>query len=195
MAEPRDKQLELADVYAAALFELAAEAGVVGEVRDELEQLARLEQTEPDLAAMLTANVIDLEGRRGLLERMLRGKISDLVLDTIQVLSAHGRAHLLGSLARRFAVRQEHAAGEVEVLATTAVELAPAQRQQVLELAAQVSGKRPLLTCQVDAGILGGLVLEIEGYRYDCSLRRQLEMARTGMLERSERGLGIGAPG
>ncbi len=193
MAESLDKQLEVADVYAAALFELAREANALDAVRRELEELARLEQTEPNFAAFLGSGAIDVEHRRGSLERMFRGKLSDVVVDTLLVMNGHRRVHLLEALARCFAVRQEHAAGEVEVTVTSAVELTSQQKAEIGALAAELSGKRPLLTCRVDPEVIGGLSVEIGGYRFDYSLRRQLQMARARLLERSARGLAVGA--
>jgi F-type H+-transporting ATPase subunit delta len=193
MAESLDKQLEIADIYAAALFELARAANAVEAVRREVEELARLEQTDPGFAAFLGFNAIDVGDRRSSLERMFRGKLSDVVVDTLQVMNGHGRVHLLEALARSFAVRQERAAGQVEVTVTSAVELTSQQKTEVEALAAELSGKRPLLTCRVDPEVVGGLSVEIGGYRFDYSLRRQLQMARTQLLERSERGLALGA--
>jgi|GEM_PF-356758 len=191
MPETLVEQLEVADVYAAALFELAREARAVETVRAELEELVRLAQSDPAFAAFLRSGAVDTLSRRLSLERMFRGRVSDLLLDTLQVMNDHGRAHLLAALHRDFVLRQERAADEVEVTVHTAVPLAPAQQAEITRLAAELSGKHPLVTWNVDPDVIGGLVMQIEEFRFDCSLRRQLQMARAGLLERSSRGLDI----
>lgn len=193
MAEALEKQLEIADVYAAALFALASEAGVVEAVRSELEELVQSSEREPGLAAFLSSSAVDTADRRKSLERMFRGPLSDVVLDTLQVMNGHGRVHLLRPLLRCYIVRQEHAAGQVEVLATSAVELSPDRKTAVEKLAAELSGKKPLLQYLVDPDVIGGLVLQIGDYRLDYSVRRHLLAARAQMLERSARGLGLDA--
>ncbi|RMF76309.1 MAG: F0F1 ATP synthase subunit delta, partial [Planctomycetota bacterium] len=45
MAETLNEQMQIADVYAAALFELAQEAGRVEAVRRELDELVKLESS------------------------------------------------------------------------------------------------------------------------------------------------------
>ncbi len=192
MAESFEKQLSLADVYATALFRLAQELGRVAEVRDELQELNVLMRTQPGFAEMLSSAALDADRRAASLERMFRGRLSDLVLNALQVLNRHGRADLLAALLQRFVTRQEAAAGQVPVVATTALELDEQQRRSVSEVAAKLAGKQPLMRFRVDPGILGGLVLEIGDWRYDYSVRARLNEARAQLHERSERGLPVG---
>lgn len=192
MSATFDEQLALADVYAAALFELATEAGQVEPVRQELEELARLAETDPGFANFLSSGAVDAEQRRQSLERMFRGRLSDVVLNTLQVMSAHGRAHMLAPLLRAYVLRVERAAGQVEVRVTSAVELSAEQQEQARRLAAELSRRKPLVEFTVDAGLLGGLVLQIGDYRYDNSLRRHLRATRRQLHERAELGIPAG---
>ena len=68
MAESLDKQLELADVYAAALFALAGEAGVIDDVRSELAELVKLLTVEPGLEQFLASSAISEDQRSAGLE-------------------------------------------------------------------------------------------------------------------------------
>jgi len=192
MAKSLDTQLELADVYAEALFELAEEAGRVDQVRSELEDLARLGSLGEPLADFLAADAIDPDRRADSLEKIFRGRLSDPLLNTLQVMNQHGRAALVPSLARAFALRQEHAAGQVEVTAVTAVQLTAAQRGAVERVARELSGRIPLVNYVVDPKILGGLVLTIGDWRFDNSLRRRLHELRARLRERADRGLAVG---
>ncbi len=195
MAETLDRQLALADVYAAALFALAAEARVVPAVRAELEELVRLGQTTPGFLAFMGSDAVEHGERAASLEKMFRGRLSDLVLDTLQVMNRRGRAGLLEPLLRCYIARQESAAGQVEVRAISAVELTRAQRDEIQRLSAELSGREPLVEYTVDPEIVGGLVLQIGDHRLDSSVRRHLHAARARLLERGERGLPIGASG
>ncbi len=193
MAETFDEQLQLADVYAAALFALATEQDVVPAVRDELAELVRLMEIEPGFASFLSSGAVDDDHRRASLEKMFRGKLSDLMLNTLHVMNDHGRVHLLRALLRAYVLRQEHAAGQIEVRAKTAVPLSDDQKEQVRQLAAELSGKEPLMEFDVEPGMIGGLIVQVEDYRFDDSLRRHLMVARQQLFERGERGLQVGA--
>lgn len=193
MPQEFEKGLDVADVYAAALFALATEAQRVDAVRSELEELVRLMEEDRHFAAFASSVAIDTADRARSLERIFRGRLSDLVLNTIQVMNQHGRLNLIHALHRGYVLRDEDARGQIEVAATSAVELSEAERREIAQLAEKVSGRKPLVTYVVDPEVIGGLILQIGDYRYDNSIRRHLHDARARLLERSERGLKVGA--
>ncbi|MGD8451148.1 MAG: ATP synthase F1 subunit delta [Phycisphaerae bacterium] len=192
MSESIAEALPVADVYAAALFELASEANQISAVRAELEELARLAEMEPTFIAFLDSAAVDDDKRAASLEKMFRGRLSDMVLNTLLVMNRHGRAGMLAALLRCYVLREEHARGQIEVRATSAVELSVEQRQAVEQWAGEISGRDPLVEYVVDASVLGGVVVEIGDYRFDHSVQRHLHTARTRLLDRSDRGLKIG---
>lgn len=192
MAETFDKQIAIASVYAEALFDLAREAGKVDEVREELEELVKLrEHDDAGVSEFFVSRALDDETRTALIEKWFRGKLSDLTLDTLAVMHAHGRPGLLPALLRCFVLRQEAAAGQVEATATSAVPLSDEERAAVTAMAARLSGKKPLMEFVVDPEILGGLILQIGDLRYDNSVRTHLNAALETLRERSERGLDV----
>ena len=75
---------------------------------------------------------------------MFHDRLSDMLLNTLQVMNRHGRLALLQPLLRAYDLRREQARGEVEVTATSAVELDAAQRAEVARVAAALSGKKPV---------------------------------------------------
>lgn len=191
MAVSLDSQMEFAGVYAAALFDLAQERGKVEVVRHELDELVQLADQEPEFDAFLNSDALDDDHRAAGLERMFRGKLSDEVLNTLQVLNRNGRNGLLRALARSFALQQQEAAGQVEAYVTTAVELSEEEKSAVTRVTTEKTGKTPLMRFHVDPEILGGLVLQVGDLRYDNSLRSQLLEARSRLMERSETGIPV----
>lgn len=192
MARPIETGIDVADVYAAALFALAQEADALDDVRAELEELVKLAEQEPDFARFLAADSVDDDARRDSLEKLFRGRLSDIVLNTLHVMNDHGRAGLLRALLRAFVLRLEDARGQVEVTATSAVALTDDERSAVEGLAEHLSGKKPLVEYETDESLIGGLVIQIGDYRFDYSIRWQLAAAREQLLERGHRGLEIG---
>jgi F-type H+-transporting ATPase subunit delta len=192
MLHDAESGLDVADVYAAALFELASEADAVDEVRDELAGLVGLVEREPGFAAFAASAAVDDDDRARSLEAIFRGRLSDRVLNTLLVMNERGRLGLIHALWRAFVLRLETERGQIETLATSAVELNPAERTQVEQLAANLSGAKPLITYRVDPALIGGLVLQVGDQRFDYSVRRHLQAARVQLLERSGRGLKVG---
>ena len=186
------KGSDIAKVYADALFDLAKAAGTIDKIGAELQELASFQVQEPQFAEFLSSQVIDDDERERSLERMFRGRVDDTLLDTLQVMNQHGRIGLLPQLLRAFVLRIEEDRGQVEVQAISAVELSGVEQADVQTLAAQLTGRQPLMDYRIDPSIIGGLVLEVGGYRYDDSVRHNLDALRRRMLERSSRGLKIG---
>lgn len=192
MPDSFDKQLAVADVYAQSLFELAQERGQVDDVRQELDELVALAKREGEFERFLSSGALLAGQREASLEKMFRGKLSDLTLNTLLVMNQHGRAGLLGALSRTFQQRSAQAANEVEAEAVTAIELSDEQKAQIVQAAAKLSGKKPLMSFVVNQDIIGGLILRIGDLRYDNSIRRQLSVAGRRLAERGSRGLEVG---
>ena len=184
-----DQELRIADVYAEALFELAQQAGRIEEVRAELGELVRALKLEPEFVKFMTSRALEAEGRAAALDKLFRGKLSDMVLHTLLVMNRHGRCGLVPALHRRFVRRQEEAANEVEVTVTSAVELTRGQKAAAEKFAAEVSGRKPLVEYVVDPEVLGGMILQVGELRFDNSVRRHLRTAAVQLGERAERGL------
>lgn len=191
MAVTSDEQLQSARMYADSLFELAREGGVVDEVHSNLQELVKLEEIEPSMRSFFESAALDDDVREAGLERLFRGKLHDLTLNTLQVLNRNGRNGLLRGLLRGFELARQDAAGQVDVIATSAVALDSAERQAVESTAAKISGGKPLVEYRVDPEILGGLVLQVGDLRYDNSVRTKLLAAERRVADRGERGVSV----
>lgn len=184
-----DQELKIADVYAAALFDLARESDMVATVRSELDELVKLMRVEPEFAKFMVSQALEGDARAAALDSMFRGKLSDFVLNTLLVMNEHDRCGLLRALHRRFVLRQENAACEVEVTVTSAVELSKSARAETERLASEISGLRPLVEFVVDPEILGGIVLQVGDLRLDNSVSRHLRDVGARLAERAQRRL------
>ncbi len=192
MAATIDERMAVAGVYAEALFELAWEASRVEDVRAELEELVRLAEVDPEFAEFLATVALDVDQQIASLERIFRNQLSDMVLNTLLAMVRHRRGGLLRALLRSYVLALEEAAGQIEARATSAVALTDAQRAAVTQLAAEKSGKKPLMDFVVESELLGGLILQIGDWRYDNSLRRQLHDMKLQLSDRGDRGLEVG---
>ena len=184
-----DQELRIADVYAEALFDLATERGVVAQIREEFDQLLQLFEQQPEFAKLMVSPALELEARSAALERAFRDRVSDIVVNTLLVMNQHGRCGMLKALHRRFVLRQEEAANEVETKVTSAVELTKAQRAEVVAIAERISRKTPLVEYVVDPDVLGGMIVQVGQFRMDNSVRRHLGDVQLRFDDRGDRGL------
>jgi F0F1-type ATP synthase delta subunit len=119
---------------------------------------------------------------------MFRGKLSDTVLNTLQVMNDHGRGHLLPPLLRCFELRQEAGPRQIEVTATSAVELRRSSRSASASWRPSCPGKQPLVELRSTRTLLGGLVCRSATTATTTRCGGTCGWCAQAVLERSERG-------
>jgi len=175
----------IAAVYAKAIMALAGVDSSQELVLGELEGLVELANTNPDFEQFLTSSVIDSDARRDSLEKSLRGKVSDTVLDAVQVLNRKARLSLLEAVAGRCRLLFEALRNEVEVTVTTAVALGEGARSSLLSALKSHTGSDAILTERVDASLVGGMVVRIGDEKIDFSVSTKLRRFREALLSRA----------
>jgi F-type H+-transporting ATPase subunit delta len=192
VATQDNERLAVARVWSAALLELAAAAGQEDALRDELEGLVSLLDRQPPFEAFLSGPVADDESKRAVLERALRGRASDLLVDALQVLRRKKRLDILRAISTTYRQAWLRRRGRVEVDVTTAVPLTDALRAELQAAADRLSGKKAEISARVDPDLLGGMILRLGDQRFDTSLAAELGRLEGIFLERASRELQSG---
>jgi F-type H+-transporting ATPase subunit delta len=185
MAEFDYGSYAVADSYARSLLELSEEAGASDEALAEFGELVSLMERDADFGGFMTSPAVDTDTRRDVLEKHFRGKLSDLLLNTLQVINRKDRAELIPLVYERYRLALEQVRNEVDVYVTAAVELSGALRKAIRHAASKITGKTARLVEKVDPGILGGLVVQIGDEKMDSSVLRQLQQIRRTLHERA----------
>jgi F-type H+-transporting ATPase subunit delta len=170
--------------YARALLELARSAGNLQAYGDELAR-AGAAFDEPRLRPLLLSPVIDAGRRRATTKSVVDALgLSATVGNLILLLADRERIAILPDVARWYEEFLDREVGRARVTIRTAAPLSPAEKSEVLELARRVTGCRDIVaTTEVDADMLGGVVLDAAGTIYDGSLKAQLARLNKEMAE------------
>jgi|CXWL01.1.fsa_nt_gi F-type H+-transporting ATPase subunit delta len=187
MAKFSGNELPIGKVYAASLFQLAQEQDVSEAMRSELNELASFVEGNPKFADFLSNPTVDVEARRKVIEKAFRGRLSDVVVDLLQVMNRGNRMVLVGALASAFAAIHEERAGGVEVQICTAVPLSDAARGRLQAVITKKTGKKAKIKESVDPSLLGGLVVRVGDDKLDASVARKLAELSVKMLDRASR--------
>jgi F-type H+-transporting ATPase subunit delta len=173
--------MSVARRYAKALFSLAADENSLEPVAGELERLAAL-VSDPTLAETV-ANPLLSAGARTAVARTLADQlqVGTTTRNFLGVLAAHQRLDQLAAIAAHYRRLLDAQLGQVRAHITSAVTLSDAQRTEIVSTFASLTGKRVLPTADVDAALLGGVIVEVEGKVYDGSLRTQLGRLATSI--------------
>jgi F-type H+-transporting ATPase subunit delta len=193
MATFDDKALAVARVYAQALLQVAQGRAQAAEVLEELQELAALSERDAAFRTFLESPLIESEGREKSLETIFRGKASDLLVDTLQVMNRKGRIGLLPAVAKAFEDAVADARGQVDVFVRSAVALTEAQRDAVRVAVQKKIGRAARLIEKVDASLIGGMVVQIGDRKVDASVSTRLRGLSEALLARGTRQILSGA--
>ena len=80
-------------------------------------------------------------------------------------------------------MRYNEAYGIAEAQVVSASELDEAQQAALKAKLEELSGKQVVLHLNVDASLIGGLRVDLEGRRYDNSIRTRLDRMRRSLME------------
>lgn len=187
-----ERELAVGRVYARSLLALARERGEQREIGEELRQLLELLTASPELERFARDPLVDTESRERALEKALRGRLDDLVLDTLLVMNRKGRLSLFRELVEAYRLELEELEGEIDVLVSTAVPLTDSQRERLTETAARYAGKTPRLIESVEPGLLGGMVVRIGDRKIDSSVKKELSRLSQRLVARASKEIHAG---
>ncbi len=185
--KPNEQEIALARIYARSAFKLADEQGAAQSLEDELEELVKQLDREPALERFLSSPLVEVSERQRMLDRLLQGHMSEILLDTLQVMNRKGRSGLVRALAEAYRQELEERTGRVTVSVRTAVALTENLRQQLMEATSRFSGREASLVETVDQSLIGGMVLLVGDQKVDSSVAKELRQLETRFLDRASR--------
>ena len=187
MAKFEHGSITVADSYAETLLSLALaqDTGIANEVFAEFTDFVGFMKKEPMFGDFIVSPAVDPDNRQATLEKNFRGKISDILLNTLLVINRKGRSELVPLIYEQYRLALEEHNNEVDVDVTSAVDLTDELRDKIKEAAAKISGRTARLREKIDPTILGGLVVQIEDQKLDSSVLRQLKQLSATLTERA----------
>ena len=169
---------ETAKMYGGSLYDLAAEEGLETRILGELDEVQQLLKQNPDYLRLLSTPSIPKKERCGLLDEALRGQVHLYVLNFLKILCEKGTLRELSGCARAYRIRYNQAHGILEATAILAIPLTEPQRAALHAKLESLTGKTIDLKTKVDAKVLGGIRLDIEGTELDGTVQNRLASLR-----------------
>lgn len=177
-------------VYASVLFDAAHTAGgqeAVLEVREQMGEIIRLMRADLELTQSLSNPDFTPAQRKELVE----GTFADCHLalrEVLAVMAERGQADLLPRVFDAYRELLGDKLGICVVDVTTAVPLDDGLRQLITEKAEADLGWRAVLRERIDASILGGIIMDVDGNYIDASMISQLNRARNVLKDTTDGG-------
>lgn len=166
--------------HAQALFKLALERNEIDKWREELRTIADI-LSDPQLMAILENPKIHLNEKEQLIEKCLP-KLSKLTKNFVYFLIAKQRLGILSQTVAEYEHLADAHQGLAHAKVITAIPLDEEEKKKLSERLAAITGKRIVLTTEVDNSIIGGFVARIGDILIDGSTRAKLEALKRRLL-------------
>jgi F-type H+-transporting ATPase subunit delta len=168
--------------YGKSLLELATERNTSVEVGREMEEIGRIVGENRDLQGFLASPAIGEAERGKIMDSAFRGRVSELVLNTILLMNRKGRLGLLRQVANAYGELLQEQQGIVEADVIVAEKLSPDEVEQVRRKVGAALKREVIMHQYVDPSVIGGLVLRIEDRLLDASVKAQLRAVKRQLL-------------
>lgn len=168
--------------YAAALFDLASESGLVTAVEGDLDKLGEAIAQNTDFAGLIRNPRVTREATAKAMDAIAELlNLSDLTKKFLGVLAHNRRLAKLPEIVRAFGAIAAAQRGEVAAQVTSAHPLTDAQLQTLTDKLKAREGKDIKLKTTVDPEILGGLIVRVGSRQIDSSIRTRLNSLAQAM--------------
>lgn len=167
--------------HAQAVFQLAQDLNQVEAWRSDLKTIAAT-LTDPHLLAILEDPKVHLSDKVQLAGRCLPD-VSQLALNFAYLLVARQRLGIAEQLVAEYEHMADAHQGVEHVRVTTAVPIDEEVKAKLTKRLADMTGRRVVLSLDVDSSIIGGFVTRIGDKLIDGSIKAKLESLKKELVE------------
>ena len=160
--------------YARALFLSAREQGILDEVRKDMDMMLAAVSDLVEVKSLLESPVIETRKKTAILVSLFEGKVGDLALDFIRLVTGNNREDYLAAICRHYIKLYKEEKGIMMASIETATPLTNEIRQEMLAIITRTFNAEIELQEEVKKELIGGFVLRVEDKQLDSSVKGKL---------------------
>ena len=160
-----------------------SEENAAAAMMEELDGIQKIFRENPDYTRLLSEPSIPRAERISLIDQAFDGQVHPYVNNFMKVLCREGLIRELTGCIAQFRSRFYKDQNIAEAVVTSAVPLNEKQISALLEKLEKMSGKTILLQQKVDAKVIGGLKVEVDGKQLDGTLENRISTVRRKVTE------------
>ena len=179
------KDILAANRYAEALLETVRAIGKDEEMEAELESLSTSLKDAPEIEKFLHHPQIDIEQKNQWFKKVYSEQdktVSDILLKFITVLFKKNRFDLIHEISSAFKRMADEAQGQAAAWIKTSVPLEMRSEQAIVSKLERIAGCKIELKKELDAKILGGVVVRFKNKVLDGSVKNRIHNLKTRLL-------------
>lgn len=174
----------ISKTYGDALFELAVEESKVDVLLEEIQQLQEILKKNSDFGKLMAHPKIIKEEKLQVAENVFKGRISDELMGFLLIIISKDRYQEIDEILEYFVTEVKKYKGIGVATVTTAVPLKEEQCKKIEQkLLDTTDYKKMEMHYQVDAALIGGMVIRIGDRVVDSSISTKLNELQKELLK------------
>lgn len=169
------KNIILANRYAKAIFSVAGETDAFDEYSKALNDFSETYKAYPEVQDGLTNPVYPLDVRVKVMDYLVESMgLTGVIKNFLNLVVQKNRAAVLPDIAEAFQALVDEKRNICQGTVVSAMELGAELKDKVQATLEKITGKKVILTSEVDPSIIGGIVAKVGDLVMDGSLSSQL---------------------
>lgn len=174
----------IASRYVKSLLGLAVEQKVLEQVNQDMKLIASTCAKSKDLVLMLKSPIIRHELKRTILTKIFKGKVHNLSMAIIDILTRKNREGLVPAIASQFHSAYNEFMGISRATVTTTIAMDQELRNEIEKIVKKLSSSDKIeLEEKVNPGLIGGFVLNVGDRQIDASVQNKLKLLKVKFSE------------
>lgn len=173
--------------YAKALYGAAVDEGISLEVEAQLKTVVDVLHFDAEVKKFILAPRISQSDKLNVLRTALKGKVSEAVMNTVELLVERGRTDIFAELLAAYIKIEGEALGLGDATVYSAYPLSQEEQDSVAAEFSQLTNRKIRVTNVVDKSLLGGLKVVIGDTLYDGSLSGKLTRLEKSFNDKQRR--------
>ena len=177
-------QSKIAVRYAKALFEIALEKKQLEEIKKDIEIVVSVTQ-QADIQLMLESPVIKASKKKQLLSEVFTGKIQDISLKFLLMITDNKREMHIAAICRNFIEQYRNYKGIKAAKVITALPIDSTLKKEIGKVISEVFKTDVELTTADNESIIGGFIVRVGDQQIDASVSNKLNNIKREFLKKT----------
>jgi F-type H+-transporting ATPase subunit delta len=175
--------IRIASRYAKSLLDLCIERGQLDAAKADMALLHSVMEESRDFRMMLSSPVVKADKKIDILNQVFDGKLSDITMGFINLLTRKGREGYLPEIVTSFLNQLRTHQGITVAEVTSAVALDASSRVKLMDAAKKLAGGEVELVEKVDASLIGGFILKVGDRQIDSAIANRIKALKRDFSE------------
>ncbi len=171
--------------YAKSLLELAVEKGQLDQVNKDMELVDEVCKSSRDLVVMLKSPIINTDKKQIVLKEVFGGKISDMTLQFMSLMTEKKRESILEEIGAAFKLQYKVFKNVTSAVVTSAVALDADTKAKIIAMVKAEAKGEVEMTEKIDPTLIGGFILRVGDKQIDESVVRKLTDIKKTLLDKT----------